>query len=140
MEDTSIFPDKSTTPTDDDLISVLGPTHTYWMQLREYILGRYPEGKTEWSYPGKKFGWSFRIKDKKRAIMYFLPRGGYFKVAFVFGQAAYEEILAENISPRIKQELEQARVYTEGRGIRIDVRDNIDLTDIMRLVEIKLGH
>jgi hypothetical protein len=88
-------------------------------------LEKYPTGLAEWNYPGKKYGWSYRIKDKKRAIIYFLPRDKYFKVAFVFGQKATDIVLASNISREIKTELEQATKYAEGRGIRIDIKNDL---------------
>ncbi len=86
----------------------------------------------------QKYGWSFRIKDKKRAIIYFLPREKYFKVAFVFGQKAYDIILESDISDEIKTELSKAKKYAEGRGIRIDVRNEEIISDIQKLIEIKL--
>jgi hypothetical protein len=74
------------------------------------------------------------------AIAYFIPRNGYFQVAFVFGKKAVEQVLAGDISQAIKTELEQARVYAEGRGVRIDVRDDGIVDDIKRLVIIKLSN
>jgi hypothetical protein len=140
MEDISIFRDKSITPTDKDLVENLGDTYFLWKQIHEHVLLKYPKGLTEWNHPGKKYGWSLRIKDKKRAIIYFLPRDNYFKVAFVFGQKATDYILGSDISPDIKTELEQATKYAEGRGIRIDVKNALILPDIKRLIEIKLNN
>ena len=80
------------------------------------------------------------MKDKKRAIIYFLPRDRFFKVAFVFGEKATAQVLASGIAPAIKSALEQAKAYAEGRGIRIDVRDGAGLTDIKKLIEIKLAN
>jgi len=39
----------------------------------------------------------------------------------------------------IKTELQNARVYSEGQGIRIDVKDSEALPDIMELIQIKLA-
>lgn len=77
--------------------------------------------------------------DKKRAILYFLPRDQYFKVAFVFGQRAVNVILESGISQALKIGLEEARVFAEGRGIRIDMRE-ASIADIERLTEIKLAN
>ena len=85
----SIFMDKSKTPSNEDLKNVLGNSYQNWGIIKNYVLQQYPGGKEEWNFPGKKYGWSFRIKDKKRAIIYLLPREGFFKVAFVFGQKNY---------------------------------------------------
>lgn len=140
MEDISIFQDKAIVPCDKDLVAGLGPVFELWIQLRNFVLEKYPGGLMEWNYSGVKYGWSFRIKDKKRAILYFLPRENYFKVAFVFGQHAIDMIMASDISPEIKATLEQATKYAEGRGIRIDVKNNLILSDIKKLVEIKLAN
>lgn len=137
--DISIFPDKTTKPDNDDLIEVLGSSYDLWMNIRNYVFEQYPKAVEEWNYPGKKYGWSFRIKDKKRAIIYLLPRDHYFKVAFVFGQKATDEILQSNLPEEIKSDLQQARKYAEGRGISLDVRDASILPDIKQLVDIKLN-
>ena len=94
----------------------------------------------EWNYPGKRYGWSFSIKDKKRAIIYLLPQQGFFKAAFVFGQKAVNQVLQSEIAEEIKTELEQATVYAEGRGISIDVKDKSIIPDLKKLVEIKLAN
>lgn len=138
MEDSSIFQDKTITPGEKDLVLALAGTYPLWTEIRDIVLELYPEGLAEWNYPGKKYGWSFRIKDKKRAIIYFLPRASCFKVAFVFGQKAFEAILASSISPEIKTALENATKYAEGRGIRIDVENKTILPDIRMMIEIKL--
>ncbi|MBL7111305.1 MAG: DUF3788 domain-containing protein [Bacteroidales bacterium] len=136
----SVFTDKEKIPNEEDLQSKLGPLYSLWIEFRNYVYEKYPGAKEEWNYPGKKYGWSFRIKDKKRAIIYLLPRDGFFKVAFVFGQKATDQVLASPIPGEIKQELMDARVYAEGRGIRIDIKDESKNEDIKRLVDIKLAN
>ena len=140
MDDISIFPDKAITPTDKDLVEKLESTYSLWIRIQESVMEKYPNGLAEWNFPGKKYGWSYRIKDKKRAIIYFLPRSKYFKVAFVFGQKATDTVLSSDISSDIKTELEQATKYAEGRGIRIDIKNDLILPDIDRLIEIKLDN
>lgn len=58
----------------------------------------------------------------------------------VFGQKAFDAILSSSISDAIKTELASARVYAEGRGIRIPVPDEDSLDDIFRLIDFKLAH
>lgn len=140
MDDLSIFTDKSIKPTDTDLIENLGTSYPIWKQLEKFVLEQYPNGCKEWNYPGKKYGYSYRIKDKRRAILYFLPRKKYFKVAFVFGQKATDHIMDSDISLKIKEELSQARKYAEGRGIGITIKDETHLPDIKKLVIIKLSY
>jgi hypothetical protein len=118
----------------------LGDLHTAWIEIKTYVIDKYPRAKEEWNFPGQKYGWSFRIKDKKRAIIYLLPRDRYFLVAFVFGEKATHDALNSDISDSIKHEISTARVYAEGRGFRIEVKDGSLFEDIKKLIEIKLSH
>jgi hypothetical protein len=138
--DTSIFTNKAEIPDDSLLSAALGNLFGVWMNLREYVFGVYPKAIEEWNLPGQKYGWSFRIKDKKRAIIYMLPRDKYFLVAFVFGEKATKDALNSNIASEIKTIIESARVYAEGRGFRIEVRETAIIEDIKTLIDIKLKY
>lgn len=138
--DKSIFTDKNTTPSNDELASSLGATNDLWKAIMDYVHLKYPKALDEWNYPGDKYGWSFRIKDKKRAIIYLLPRDKFFKVAFVFGQKATDIIMQSQISQAIKTELSAAKVYAEGRGIRIDIKNDNIIADIRKLIDIKIDN
>lgn len=140
MESFSAFMDKTSVPSDEDLIDKLGSTLEIWNKIKEDVRSKYPDPLEEWNFPGKKYGWSFRMKDKKRAIIYLLPKQGYFMAAFVFGDKAMEEIRSSGIRREIIEELEAARKYAEGRGIRIEIRDDTALKDIKKLIDIKLAH
>jgi len=135
----NIANDKTRIPEEIDLADSLGSNYPLWKTIKEFVHQKYPEARDEWNYPGEKYGWSFRIKDKKRAILYLLPRDRFFTVALVFGQKATDRVLTSRISEKIKNELETARVYAEGRGIRIDVRDEMIIDDIKALIEIKIS-
>jgi hypothetical protein len=140
MEDLSCFPEKSQIPTGDELKQKLGRTFSAWNQIQKLVLEKYPDGKADWTYSGRKYGWNFRIKDKKRAIIYFLPREKHFKVAFVFGEKATDLVLKSDVDVSIRNELLQARRYAEGRGIRLDVRNKKASKDIEKLIDIKLAN
>jgi hypothetical protein len=73
-------------------------------------------------------------------IVYLLPRAGFFKTALVFGQKATDAVLASKADPSIKKMLSEAKVYAEGRGIRLEVKDKSLLEDIKNLITIKLAH
>jgi hypothetical protein len=136
--DTSIFTKKEAIPTTADLTGALGETFDVWQSLVDYVHQLYPNSVDEWNCT--HYGWSFRMKDKKRVLIYLLPRDKFFKAAFVFGQKATDIILQSPVAEAIKKELGSARVYAEGRGIRIDIQDNSILNDIKKLIEIKLAN
>ncbi len=134
----SIFKDKNKMPDDNAMLSALGDTYQLWRTIKDYVFTKYPQANELWSC--SKYGWSFRINDKKRAILYLLPRDKFFKVAFVFGQKATDIILQSSISREIKKEIESAKVYAEGRGIRIDIKGDSQINDIKELIDIKLAN
>lgn len=134
----SIFTDKDKQPNAHNLKESLGDTYQLWHLITEDVFSKYPKGVEEWSY--SKYGWSFRIKDKKRAIIYLMPRDRLFKVAFVFGQKATDMIMKSHIANSIKSELQSARAYAEGRGIRIEIMDKMIMGDIKELINIKLAN
>ncbi|MEO8514754.1 MAG: DUF3788 domain-containing protein [Ignavibacteria bacterium] len=136
--DISVFNERKSMPDARDLDNSLGKSHELWNELIEYVHSVYNGAKDEWNYPGEKYGWSFRIKDTRRVIIYLLPRSNFFKAALVFGEKAYEEIMKSTVGKEIKEELSEARVYGEGRGIRIDVRNKSILNEIKSLIDIKL--
>ena len=84
----SIFISKHEIPTSDSLKIALGNTFELWKNFEAFTFKNFPKAKAEWNFSGEKFGWSFRIKDSKRVIIYLLPRDNFFKAAFVFGPKA----------------------------------------------------
>ena len=48
--------------------------------------------------------------------------------------------MESDIALEIKNELINARKYAEGRGIRIEVKNNLNIPDIKKLIEIKLAN
>ena len=74
----SIFSHKNEIPTEAELQNVLGTTYDYWQTFAEHTHKLYPKATEEWHFSGEKFGWSFRIKDPKRILIYLLPRESIF--------------------------------------------------------------
>lgn len=138
--ETSIFMDLTIKPETADLEIPLGNTFPIWKEISDFVFLKYPAAIDDWHVAVKKYGWGFRIKDKKRAIIYLSPLEGFFRVAMVFGQKATDQILSSDISSEIKQELINSKVYMEGRVIRLEIHDRTLLNDIKKLVEIKIAN
>jgi hypothetical protein len=136
----SIFDDKSKQPTKQMLAKALGKQYQLWKDIAEYVVEKYPKAGEEWKYPGVKYGWSFRLKDKKRNIIYMGPRDGFIMVAFLFGDKGVDAVQESNLPQSIKDELRNAKKYPEGRGIRLQVKNKADLANIKILVDIKLAN
>jgi len=138
--ETSIFMDLSKKPETTDLVIPLGNTFPFWQEISDFVFAKYPAAIEDWHVSVKKYGWGFRLKDKKRAIIYLSPREGFFRVTMVFGQKATDQILSSEISADIKEELMNSKVYVEGRVLRLEIHDDSLLKDIKKLVEIKIAN
>lgn len=98
----SIFVDNSSVPGNDDLSSALTDKYALWNDIKEFVHKQYPEVSEEWNYSGKNYGWGFRLRDKKRVIVYMIPCSGFFKVGLVYGEKATKAALNCTISEEIK--------------------------------------
>lgn len=136
----SIFENKEIIPDAKQLKNVLGKTYDNWVEIKAFVLSQYPKALEEWNYSGKNYGWGFRLKDKKRVIIYLTPCNNFFLFSFVYGEKATQAALKSNISKEIKQMIESAKVYAEGRGVRLEIHNNDSISDIKELIKIKLEH
>lgn len=131
------FDDKSREPDEAVLAAGLGPAKTLWDALAGLIAETYPPVSREWTFYKS---WSLRLKHKKRTILYLLPRDGTFLCAFVFGGKATEAARAAKIPKTVLKAIDEAPVYAEGRGFRIEVRTRRDVETMTRLAAIKMDH
>jgi len=137
----SLFDNKSKQPTEQMLAKAIGKQYQLWTEIAEYVIEKYPKAIKEWKYIAmKNYGWSFRIKDKKRNIIYLGPRDGGIMAAFVFGDKGVDAVQDSSLPQSIKDELLNAKRYPEGRGIRLQVRNKTDVANIKTLVDIKLAN
>lgn len=135
----SIFNDKNVQPNQSMLEQVLGQeSYGIWNEITEYVLQKDKSYTFNWKFASAKFGWSCRISDKKRVIIYLLPRDKFFKIAMVFGDKACQQIYDSNIDQSIKTLLQEATNNAEGKGIRIDIRNSELIESIYMMIDIKV--
>jgi len=61
-------------------------------------------------------------------------------IGVVFGDKAFSAAMNSFLPKRIKTELQAAKKYAEGRGIRVTVKSEEDLEVAKLLTEIKAEH
>ena len=136
----SVLDDKSKEPKDGDLTEVLGRTKRLWDALVDHITREYEPVMQEWSFGGEKYGWSTKLKRKKRTILYWIPCRRYFLCAFVLGGKATEAARQSDLPPDVMKTINEAPVYGEGRGFRLEVRKKKDVEVMKRLAAIKMAN
>jgi hypothetical protein len=136
----SAFDDKSKAPGVADLEKVLGRSSAHWLNLVEHAASEYPPLEELWNFAGAKWGWSLRLKQKKRTILYMTPCKNHFLVGFVLGEKAVKVAHAEGLPDAILDAIDQAPKYAEGRAIRIEVRNKKDFENVKKLAAVKMAN
>lgn len=136
----SILDDKSKKPDDDQLKEALGRTKRLWDELITHVEAEYEPVTQDWNFSGEKYGWSARLKRKKRTILYLIPCRRYFLCAFVFGGKATETARQSELPSDVMKTINEAPVYGEGRGFRLEVKKKQDAEIMKKLAAIKMDN
>lgn len=134
----SVFEDRARPPSEDEVRAALGRAHAAWQSLRGYVHDNFGPVADEWGYPGKKYGWSLRLKKGKRIIVYMTPCRKHFIAAVVLGDRAYAVAHERGLPKDILTVLDAATRYAEGRGIRLEIRTAVDVRAVEQLVAVKM--
>ena len=134
----SAFDDKSREPSEDDLESVMGRAIKHWMAIVKKAASDYPPLDQSWGFAGTAWGWSLRLRQKKRTIMYLTPCKGYFIAGFALGEKAVRAASEAGLDQSTLSLIDSARKYAEGRAVRIEVRRKRDRDQVLRLAAIKM--
>jgi len=134
----SVFDDKSIKPDDNMLAAELGATKTFFDKICMFIYQEFGEVTPEWKFYGQQSGWTLKLLNKKRNVLFIGPRKGYFLVTFIFGDKAVEKVMLSNLPDPIKTRLSGAKKYAEGRGISLEINTYEDLQNVLQLISIKL--
>jgi len=117
----------------------LGATQPLWDELVAHLEATYAPVTPEWKTARTSPLGFLRLIRKKRTILYLLPRDGYFLTAFVFDEKATAAVRASDLPATVITELNAARVYAEGRGIRLETRTPQDVDTMKKLAAIKMA-
>ena len=130
---------KSGVPNAVALGRTLGATQPLWDELVAHLEATYAPVTSEWKPARTSPLGILRLIRKKRTILYLLPRDGFFLTAFVFGEKATSVVRTSDLPAAVITELNAARVYAEGRGIRLETRTPSDVATMKKLAEIKMA-
>ena len=139
MEIPNAFIGKAAQPSAEELASVLVPAAVVWQELIDWFAGQNVVNQ-EWNSYSHKYGWSLRLKVKKRNIIHLSPCSGCFRVLFIFGDKAVAAARQSNLSKSTLKLLDEAPRYPEGTGLRLTVKSSKDLAAIKKLALIKMAN
>ena len=141
MEYINAFIGKEGQPTDGEIADALASTAGLWNEFVQWMADK--EGVTEQEWKGiivKKYGWSLRLKQKKRNIVYLSPGEGCFMVSFVLSDKAIKIAKETKFPKAVGEVIAAAPRYPEGNGVRLLVKRSADLRPIQKIAAIKLAN
>jgi hypothetical protein len=140
MTPTNAFIGKLKKPTSADLTKALGPAKSLWDQLLAELADQFDLVDQEWNSYSPKYGWSLRLKRKKRNILYLVPSPTSFYVAFILGDKAIKAARESNLPKRVIKLIDTAKKYPEGTLIRLDIKKPKDIDVVAKLTAVKLDN
>ena len=141
MELLNAFIGKKEQPSPEDVAAALGPAASLWDELIDSMAREAGVPTQEWSgIYVHKYGWSLKLKLRKRTIVYLAPCHCCFRVAFIFGDKAMVAAKEAKFPKKIQDALAAAPRYPEGHGLRLVINKAADLAPIRKLAAIKLAN
>jgi hypothetical protein len=132
--------DEATPPTNRTVAEVLGRAHRSWACLRAALQAAHGPLVEQWSFAGKAFGWSLRLKQGKRVLVYLLPCRSSFLASFALGEKACRAARTSGVPAAALALIAAAPKYAEGRGVRISVRTRMDVDTVLKLAAVKAAN
>jgi len=127
-------------PKPADIRQALGRSAAAWDALRTHISEHFGEVTENWAVPAKKYGWSLRLKLKKRTILHLGPRSKHFIAVIILGEKAVGALRESELAPEVIAMVEHATRYTEGRVIRFEIRSKKETEIVEALAKIKMDN
>jgi hypothetical protein len=119
---------------------VLGRSYARWQELIASIGAAYSPLDLKWGFSGAKWGWSLRLKQKKRTVLYLTPCHRRFLVGFALGEKAVQAAHAVPLPSALLADIDAAPKYAEGRGVRMEVRTKKDVEAVKHLAAVKMAN
>lgn len=136
----SAFADKAKQPDEAALREVLGRSSVHWQAIVDALARDYPPLDLAWQHGGAKWGWTLRLRQKKRTIVYLTPGQSHFVAGFAVGEKAAQAARRAGLSPALLRAVATAPRYAEGRAVRLDVRNRQDRADVLGLAAVKMAN
>jgi hypothetical protein len=83
-----VLSDKSVTPTDELIFSIIGKNQEHWKKIMQTIHEKYPEAQGQWNYYNDGKNWLYKMSRNKKTIFWIALHKDTFRITFYFGDKA----------------------------------------------------
>ncbi len=133
-----VFTDRKQRPGEAEIAGALGALRPAWDGLIQHIRGQYPTEEDFTFLYGKKYGWALRFRVRGQLLTSLYPTQGGFTVQINLDPQAIERVQQMDVGAAVRQAIERANPYPEGRWLFIPVGSADDLGDIERLLALRV--
>ncbi len=117
-------------PTAANLRKILGSAYRFFL-----VIDRAAKGfLKEWKDYGRNYGWTYKVWDKRKALLWITPRPGSFIVGMTLREEERDALLGKRISPCMMEQIRGAREYSEGYAIRVEIRTKTDCEHLLPVI------
>jgi hypothetical protein len=133
-----VLTDKTVTPTDELIFSIIGENRVYWQELLAGVHQKYPDAMELWNYYNDGKNWLFRMIWKKKTLFWIGVHQDTFRVTFYFGDKAEPLIESSAISASLKEGFKSGKRYGKIRSISMKVQGKAEVENALKLVDIRV--
>ncbi|HEY6050352.1 MAG TPA: DUF3788 family protein [Thermoanaerobaculia bacterium] len=133
-----IAPDGGGQPKTEALRARLGKSAPLWVDAIDLARERSPALAEAWHFAGPGVGWTLRLVDGGRILVYLTPGKGRFRVGMVLGRKAVAAARLAGLSQAAAKIIDAAPAYAEGHGVRFEVASGADMRPLQELLAIKV--
>ena len=130
------FVDKRRRPTMEEVFSSIGPKKELWADLKRFVGEKY-RTKRDFAFYGKNYGWAVRFRKAGKALLSMYPGDGSFTAQIVLGETAARKASGLKLGKNVKNVLDSAHRFPEGRWLFIRIRSKRDVADVQKLLLLK---
>ena len=129
--------DPSKEPDADALADFLGGAAPPWNRLIAMTVERAAHLAQAWHFAGARTGWSLRLLDGARILVYLTPAKNQFQVGIVLGAKSVAAAREAGLSAAAAGIIDSAPKFAEGHGVRFVVTSADDLGPFPEFLAIK---
>jgi hypothetical protein len=133
-----VLNDKSVIPNNDLVFSIIGDKRILWQQILNYLHDNYNDITEVWKFYNDGQSWLFRTLKKGKTIFWIQVLENTFRITFYFGNKAEPIIEQSDLPESIKTDFRNAKRFNTTRGISIEMADENDVINAIKLIELKL--
>lgn len=130
------FVDKQHRPTMEEILTSIGPKKELWENLERFIEQNY-RTKRDFAFYGKNYGWAVRFRKAGKALLSMYPGKGSFTAQIVLGETAAGKASRLKLGRNVKNVLDSAHPFPEGRWLFIRIGSRKDIADVQKLLLLK---